>query len=243
MIFRALKTSGVFFSLGMDESQRVFRVYQKNGLGFVPDDLATEYWGKIQFMAQNGLIEIVIDTPQRVLTGPSTTLYETTTGGDYMAPYAPGTFAIIGAAVPPEYTDVVVPGDADSNAALIINGAGTPAEITTSLSFTKGPSSPDQHDIVYVSAPGVVDKADPANLETSYVIGYVTASLGANVLVSTTYAPVTGSGLNPGTPVFLDHANPGKVISTPPPMPNVIVKVGIATSSTEFLFLPEAPTA
>lgn len=89
------------------------------------------------------------------------------------------------------------------------------------------------NDMVYISGADTVSQADASSASTANVIGWISAKLNdTTALVSFSPGPVAASGLTPGSPVYLSDTA-GAVSSSEG---TIVVKLGIAKSSTSFIF-------
>lgn len=91
--------------------------------------------------------------------------------------------------------------------------------------------------LVYVSAANTVAQADASDPSKIQVVGYIVSKPATNVCrVSADPGPVAGSGLTVSSSVYLSATTPGGVTTTAPSLPNALVEVGVAMSSTTFFF-------
>jgi len=96
------------------------------------------------------------------------------------------------------------------------------------------------NNLVYISAANTVSQADASAVATARVIGWIQSKLNSTTcLVSRAPGPVTSSGLTAGSPVYLSNTA-GAASATEG---TVIVELGIAKSTTSFIFTGARITA
>jgi len=89
------------------------------------------------------------------------------------------------------------------------------------------------NDLVYISSADTVAQADASVIGTARVVGWIVSKpTTTSCLVSRGPGPVTSSGLAVGSPVYLSDTA-GAASSTEG---TIIVEVGIAKSTTSFIF-------
>lgn len=110
--------------------------------------------------------------------------------------------------------------------------APTPDVLTFNCSTTEA-----VNDLVYISGDGEVAQADASDPDKIDVVGHIVEKpTSTTCKVSRGPGPVVGSGLTAGVRVWLSDADPGKVVQVVPSSPSAVVQVGIASSSTRWVF-------
>lgn len=122
-----------------------------------------------------------------------------------------------------------------------IDSTFLPNDITAeTISATAGEAL-NAYDLVYLKSPdGKIYKADAGATNKQPCIGFVKASV-ANAATGTVYfdGAVTGTGFTQGQPVYLSVTAGASTATAPSTAGQIIQQIGIAFSTTQFMFKPQ----
>lgn len=121
-----------------------------------------------------------------------------------------------------------------------IDSTFLPNDITAeTISATAGEAL-NAYDLVYLKSDGKIYKADAGATNKQPCIGFVKASV-ASAATGTVYfdGAVTGAGFTQGQPVYLSATAGASTATAPSTTGQIIQQIGIAFSTTQFMFKPQ----
>lgn len=112
------------------------------------------------------------------------------------------------------------------------------------ITLTAGATGPSIRDVMYVSAAGIVSKAQANAQATSQAFGFaIAAAAGGAACTVRTDGTLTGfTALTAGSPVFLDITTAGAITQTAPStVGQFVTRLGIAINTTDIEIEIQAP--